>query len=152
MWTRPELDPYFVEECVVQHFREAEIEHLKELYDEEIAHFDLVSVHRFVDVLKECGINLDVRTIVKIFKGYTSNETDLTTWRDFMNVILHVKREMQEPKILMPVTPPTWWSDLIASRRALAPRVADKEVDDWYDLMILLYIRYGMQGYKVVCY
>lgn len=139
LWTRPDEDSYFLDECIVQHFGEAEIEHLKELYDEEIAHFDMVSVHRFKDVLKECGVNLDIRNIVKIFKGYTGSETELRAWRDFMNVMTHVKLEMQEPKIILPVTPPKWWEDLMASKQTLAPRVPDKEVDDWWRKIKYLY-------------
>jgi hypothetical protein len=42
--TRPELDPYFIEdESVVKLFKPHEVKHLKEIYDEEILHFDKVT-------------------------------------------------------------------------------------------------------------
>jgi len=67
-WTRPEEDPYFLEESVAKHFQEFEIDHLRSLFDEEIAHFSSVSADRMRDVLRECGERLYMRRILQLFR------------------------------------------------------------------------------------
>ena len=44
--TRPDRDPYFIEdEVVVKVLRPHEVRHLREIYDEEMLHFDKVMLH-----------------------------------------------------------------------------------------------------------
>jgi hypothetical protein len=54
-WARPELDPWFLDEALQLNFHKRELEALKALYKEELAHFGCVSVEQFIDVLRECG-------------------------------------------------------------------------------------------------
>jgi WW domain len=67
-WKRPESDPYFLEESVVFNFDKREIQNLKEMYDEEIAHFRHVSVQRLHSLLKECGEDVPMKRLSVLMK------------------------------------------------------------------------------------
>ena len=60
--------PIFFVESVAKHFQEFEIDHLRSLFDEEIAHFSSVSADRMRDVLRECGEHLYMRRILQLFR------------------------------------------------------------------------------------
>lgn len=97
-WTRPEMDPLYLEESVLMNFRDHEIKHLYSLYSEEMEHFRSVQLERMPDVFSECGEIVGIRRLRQLFLAYaTESETKLVTWREFMDVITHVKRDLTQP-------------------------------------------------------
>lgn len=91
-WTRPELDPWFLDEAIVLNFQAREIEALKNLYKEEIAHFGCVSIEQFMDVLREIGERCSVSWITQLFRGYAESDKSLKSWKHFMEVLNHIKK------------------------------------------------------------
>ena len=91
-WIRPDNDPYFLEETILLLFNNAEITYLKSLYDEEIAHFKMVLVDRFLDILSEVGERISKFRVIKFFKGYAGDDFKLTDWKIFMDIFAHIKR------------------------------------------------------------
>ena len=65
-------------------FTKFEINYLRKLYDEEIAHFRAVLVDRFTDVLFECGEKWSKNRIMKLFRGYADNEVQCTGAKVFV--------------------------------------------------------------------
>lgn len=72
-WSRPELDPYFLDEAVVSNFSSRELRHLRSLFEEEMAHFQCVSVSRYLDVLRECGERATKWWVAKLFRGFVQS-------------------------------------------------------------------------------
>lgn len=66
-WTRPELDPYFLEESIECNFSDVELTVLKEIYEEELAHYQKITIERFPVILRELGVYND---------DFGSNTTD----------------------------------------------------------------------------
>ena len=91
-WTRPELDPWFLDEAIVLNFQPREIEALKVLYKEEMAHFSCVSIDQFMDVLREVGEHCSKGWIAQLFRGYAGSEKLLRSWTHFMEVLNHIKK------------------------------------------------------------
>eukprot|EP01038_Epipyxis_sp_PR26KG_P007792 gene7792-10586_t len=91
-WSRPELDPFFLDEQILINFEWREIKHLKKLYLEEIDHFGCVSVKQFMDILREVGEKCSQRWIIQLFRGYAHNEEKLDSWVNFMEIFAHIKR------------------------------------------------------------
>lgn len=91
-WTRPELDPWFLDEAILLNFEAREIEALKSLYKEEIAHFKCVTVDQFLDALREIGERCTKGWITQLFRGYAGNDKSLQSWKHFMEVMNHIKR------------------------------------------------------------
>jgi hypothetical protein len=91
-WTRPELDQWFLEESIMMLFQPREISALKALFVEEMAHFQCVSVEQFMDVLREVGERCSKTWITQLFRGYASSDKQLKTWKQFMEVVSHIKR------------------------------------------------------------
>lgn len=92
-YTRPELDQWFLDESIVLNFVEIEINHLKELFKEEIEHFKMVTLNQFMDCLREVGERLTKRTVQKLFRAYANDGEKLLTWEHFMLVMDHIKRK-----------------------------------------------------------
>jgi len=92
-YTRPELDEWFLDESIVLNFADIEINHLKELYQEEIQHFKMVTLNQFMDCLREVGERLTKRTVQKLFRGYASDSEKIIKWEHFMLVMDHIKRQ-----------------------------------------------------------
>ena len=92
-YTRPELDKWFLDESIVLNFADIEIKHLKDLYEEEIEHFKMVTLNQFMDCLREVGERLTKRTVQKLFKGYAFDSEKLTKWEHFMLIMDHIKRK-----------------------------------------------------------
>jgi hypothetical protein len=61
--SRPEEDPYFIENHVAKSFSKKEIKKLKEIWIEEIMHFDKMTHTRFKDILGELGEEITAVTI-----------------------------------------------------------------------------------------
>jgi len=97
-WTRPELDAFYLEESVLMIFREHELRHLRSLYQEEMAHFRSVQLDRMGDVFMECGERVGQRRLRQLFLAYSSEtETKLLSWKEFMDVVTHVKKDLTSP-------------------------------------------------------
>ena len=101
-WKRPEEDPWFLEESIMLMFDSREISFLKELYTEEMVHFDKVTSTRYVALMKECGESLDRRRIVKYYRNFVRHDDELKTWQHFMLITSHVKKKKSEPAIPQP--------------------------------------------------
>ena len=80
-------------------FRIREINALKALYNEEISHFKCVLCERMVDVFTECGETVSMRKIVNLFKEYVKSDMKLFEWKDFMDVINHIKCDRLNPSL-----------------------------------------------------
>ncbi len=91
-WTRPELDPWFLDEALLMNFEAREITTLKGLYKEDIAHFKCISVDQFMDVLREIGEHCSKSWVTQLFRGYAGSDKQLQSWKHFMEVINHIKR------------------------------------------------------------
>lgn len=102
-WTRPELDPYFLEESIHFNFTDREIAHLRLLYDEDIHHSGSVSVDQFMDCLLECGEKITKRRLTKLFLGYAKDEFELKSWAAFMNIMNHIKKSKTAPLFVVPL-------------------------------------------------
>lgn len=113
-WTRPEADPYFLEESVVSNFTKRELDALKALFDEEIVNFSYVHVDRFPDILIEMGERvIPTADMVKLFRGFAGDEAKLETWTDFMNIISHLKEQKTKVKVFLDT----------AAKKAAAPSI-----------------------------
>jgi len=121
-WERPDMDPYFLEEWIMLNFDRKEIRHLRELYDEEMTHFDKVTVTRFIALLKECGEILKRRPVTGLFRGLIGDDEKVTTWADFMTIVNHIKKRKTQPVI------PTAPLGLVyfLSRRAVSAMMGDE--------------------------
>jgi hypothetical protein len=91
-WVRPEADPWFLDDTIVVNFDKREIEALKKLYKEEIAHFQRVTLDQFMDVLREVGERCTRGWIAQLFKGYAGSDEELHSWTHFMEVVNHIKK------------------------------------------------------------
>lgn len=76
----------------MMNFDRREIEALKKLYKEEIAHFQCVTVDQFMDVLREVGERCTKGWIVQLFRGYVGSDRELRSWTHFMEVVNHIKK------------------------------------------------------------
>ena len=121
-WTRPELDPFFLEESIHFNFTEREIRHLRLLYDEDMHHRTTVSVDQFLDCLLECGEKVTKRRLIKLFIGYAKDEFELKSWTAFMNIMNHIKKSKTAPLFVAPPNPAV----LIARAVAAAALNAEK--------------------------
>ena len=72
-WDRPETDPYFLEESILFNFEVRELDHLRELFDEDINHFRHISMHQFHDILREVGERMSQGRIRKLFKTFAAD-------------------------------------------------------------------------------
>jgi len=95
-WERPELDSWFLDEALQLNFSRQELESLRGLYKEEIAHFDCVTVEQFIDVMRECGESASKGWITKLFRGYGGSELQVRQWKHFMEVVNHIKKSKQQ--------------------------------------------------------
>lgn len=80
-------------------FRMREINALKALYNEEMDHFRCVLCERMVDVFQECGEKVTLRRVVNLFKEYVQSDMKLFAWKDFMDIVNHVKRDKMNPSL-----------------------------------------------------
>ena len=113
-WERPELDPDFLGEDIIFNFNKEEIKNLRELYDEEMYHFDMVTVDRFMVILRECGEIVSMKKILVLLKGFQAefgkkmtdkeleqishgitlkNADTVQSWQHFMAIVNQIKRE-----------------------------------------------------------
>lgn len=100
-WTRPELDPYFLEDEIYKNFTMEELQHLKGLFVEDMEHFRRITLEQFMDILQEIGESCSKRWILQLFQAYSkSDNQDLKTWQEFMNIINHIKTARMKPTIV----------------------------------------------------
>lgn len=100
-WTRPELHPYFVDDSLFVHFQPHEIDHLRELFDEDMAHFQYVSFAQFMDGLRECGERCPGKMIKRLFKAYADDTNKLSSWTQYMEIMAHIKRIREDPPSIL---------------------------------------------------
>jgi Ca2+-binding EF-hand superfamily protein len=100
-WTRPELDPFFLEDEIYKNFTLIELQHLKGLFVEDMEHFRKVTLDQFMDMLQEIGENCSKRWILQLFQAYatTEHKDHLKTWQDFMSIINHIKSVRMKPSM-----------------------------------------------------
>lgn len=94
-WDRPEKDPYFLDETVLFNFETREIEFLRSLFDEDIAHFRHIYPSRFQDVMREVGehvTNFRINRLMRTYGNVEGVKARLSTWIEFMNVMDDIKR------------------------------------------------------------
>eukprot|EP00602_Paraphysomonas_sp_CaronLab_P008684 CAMPEP_0185036284 /NCGR_PEP_ID=MMETSP1103-20130426/29047_1 /TAXON_ID=36769 /ORGANISM="Paraphysomonas bandaiensis, Strain Caron Lab Isolate" /LENGTH=531 /DNA_ID=CAMNT_0027573779 /DNA_START=243 /DNA_END=1838 /DNA_ORIENTATION=+ len=97
--TRPDADPYFLEEFIAELFHAREIHHLRELYDEEILHFESVGIVRYKEILFEIGERFERRDIQFLFRYYLNDELEIKSYQKFMDITAHIKREKMNEKL-----------------------------------------------------
>lgn len=90
-WSRPETDPYFLDDSIYCNFTDLEIKNLKSLFVEDIEHFRHVTPEQFLDILSEVGEISSKKFVLKLFKGYAADPFHVTTWTEFMNIMNHIK-------------------------------------------------------------
>lgn len=89
---RPELDPYFLENLqVIKLFNAREMTKLREIYDEEILHFEKVSAERMGYILLEVGEKLHPNKIKNVIGEIAQTEHFVDTFSDFMDVMYTFK-------------------------------------------------------------
>ena len=93
-WTRPELDPWFLDESIMLLFSKAEIAHQRELFEEEIAHFGRVTTIGFRRILEESGVAIGMQKTVLYFQSCVGKEST-NKWTEYMLLISTIKRRMQ---------------------------------------------------------
>lgn len=89
---RPELDPYFLENLdVVKLFNATEISKLREIYDEEILHYERVSKLRMSYILLEVGERIHPNKIKNVIAEIAETENCVSTFPEFMDVMYTFK-------------------------------------------------------------
>mmetsp|Transcript_12964 Transcript_12964/g.19527 ORF Transcript_12964/g.19527 Transcript_12964/m.19527 type:complete len:579 (-) Transcript_12964:200-1936(-) len=89
---RPDLDPYFIpDEVVVKMFAPHEVSHLREVYDEEILHFDKVKKDRLRDILLELGESFTPRECAVAIREHSVSTEAIYSWQVFMEVMYTMK-------------------------------------------------------------
>jgi hypothetical protein len=104
-WRRPELDPFFLEEQVLVMFSRREIDHLKELFIEDIAHTKLINEARLVDIGREIGEAILPQKARDYLDEFGTNEDlnpKITKWVEFMNLMYTIKYVKKTPRIPLP--------------------------------------------------
>jgi hypothetical protein len=128
-WTRPDLDPWFLDESVIFVFHQREIAALKEIWEEEVLHFNRLSLPRCHTIFLEVGEKLSNRKLHKMYRAYCENEDYVETWQEFMAIMAHVKKAKSEP-VLPPV--PTGCLYFFSRRSVAKFRVDEsKKCGDW---------------------
>jgi hypothetical protein len=89
--SRPDADPYYVEDSVAAVFCKRELVFLRELFHEDMEHFQRISPPRFSDCLLEVGEPLPARTVERLFVHFAEDRDALTTWTEFITLMKHVK-------------------------------------------------------------
>jgi Ca2+-binding EF-hand superfamily protein len=132
LWRRPDLDPYFLEESILQLFNNAEVTYLKGLYDEEMMHFQWIIVDRFIDVLSEVGEKMSKYRIIKLFDGYASNNYKFKEWRFFMDIFFHIKKRKMQGSLMGQVAAAANIGAMV-KRQAVASILGESEgkMGDW---------------------
>ena len=92
--TRPDTDPYFLENLdVVQLFDAREMKKLKEIFDEEILHFDKVTKDRMGYILLEVGEKVHPNKVKYVIGELCATEHYLSTFPEFMDVMYTFKKQ-----------------------------------------------------------
>jgi Ca2+-binding EF-hand superfamily protein len=89
-WRRPELDPFFIDDGIFLNFQDRELKHLKDLYKEDMAHFQMINVDQFMDILSEIGEKQQKNFIKKLFITFT-DDVQITNWQQYMEIMNHLK-------------------------------------------------------------
>lgn len=89
---RPETDSYFLENIrVTDLFNAKEVAKLREIYDEEMLHYDKVSVERMGYILLECGERVHPNRIKAVIGEVSFTEHFLKSFQEFMDVMYTFK-------------------------------------------------------------
>jgi hypothetical protein len=89
---RPDNDPYFLENLdIVNLFDAKEMAKLRDIYDEEILHFDRVSKSRMGYILLEVGERIHPNRVKNVMGEISTSESYLSTFREFMDVMYTFK-------------------------------------------------------------
>jgi len=105
-WVRPDDDPYFADESVILEFSAQELVHLRALFDEEMAHFDLVTIPRIRHLLLEIGHPLPASAVRGICnsleldaphkQSLRDTRVGVRLYQDYMMFMLAVKLMTRE--------------------------------------------------------
>eukprot|EP01041_Mallomonas_annulata_P004539 gene4539-9006_t len=95
-WTRPEADKYFLEDCFESNFNNAELRHLRSIFDDELFHHNHIDPVRMQAILFVLGDNLKKYSIIHLFQAYARCRDEVRTWQQFIAIIDHVKRLHQK--------------------------------------------------------
>lgn len=100
-WTRPDEDPYFLSESVYAAFNAMEHKNLRHLYDDEMANMNKITIDGCRDALLESGEKASRKFLSDLFKAYSGNLTELTSFVHFMQVCAAVKAYNHSPRLGM---------------------------------------------------
>ena len=93
-WKRPEEDSWYLDESLMLTFDQREMAHLKELYIEEMHHFNRISLNGFRRMMLESGEILGNSKVRELFYEYCQRE-QVTKWQEYMYVISTIKKHRQ---------------------------------------------------------
>lgn len=93
-WTRPDEDPYYLDEEIVLLFSDAERLHLRKLYDDCIHLCTRISQHAFKAILLEVGEVAGISKIARYFFEFsTGGKEYIKRWDHFMLIMAAIKRK-----------------------------------------------------------
>lgn len=95
--SRPEKDPFFIEDHVAKKFSRRELQKFKDIWTEELMHHDTMTIIRLKVILLELGENIDPLIIRDHMKAYVRSETDVRTFKGFMDILFHIKLQITNP-------------------------------------------------------
>mmetsp|Transcript_6039 Transcript_6039/g.11518 ORF Transcript_6039/g.11518 Transcript_6039/m.11518 type:complete len:610 (+) Transcript_6039:55-1884(+) len=94
--SRPEEDPLFIENHVAKSFSKRELKKFKEIWIEEMMHFEMMSHTRLQEVLSELGEEVPTLMIRDHMKAFVRSETVIETFKGFMDILQRIKRDLIE--------------------------------------------------------
>ncbi len=129
-WTRPEEDPYMLDESIVLNFERRELKFLRELFDEDIAHFKCVTHEQMMDIMREIGESCSKRWIRNLMRGYGDNAESLHSWVTFMEIIHHIKNYRKKTAEILS-NPGTSFFNFFARAKAKAAMGQKNKLGVW---------------------
>lgn len=89
---RPDIDPYFIENAaVVKMFSDREKEKLRNIFDEEILHYEKITKERFRYILLEVGERVKLKKIKGVLSELSTSGDYLTSYNDYMEAMYTFK-------------------------------------------------------------
>jgi hypothetical protein len=137
-WRRPELDPFFLEEQVLVLFSRREIEHLKELFVEDIQHAKVINAERLMDLCREIGENITQYQATNYLEDFGTNpdlNPRITTWTEFMNLMYSLKYVKQTPIVPIPSYARVWSSVVKLVWHGKMGTKDTKRMGEWWVLL-----------------
>lgn len=98
-WTRPDLDPDFIGDDIYSKFNKRELACLRGLFDEDIHHFGCIRADQLNEIIREIGERLTAKKIAHLFSMISGDATKLTTWQQFLQLIVAIKEQKTRPLV-----------------------------------------------------